>query len=216
MKTVFAIVFSFVLAGSLSAGLKFEKYLIDESVPQGTSNYDFSFKFKNEGDSHVKITGIRTDCGCTVAKNDKNSYAPEESGEIKGVFSIGDRTGIQEKTIYIQTDDIGQSTLNLRLKVHIEPIVTVRPSLAFWKIGAKPKCKTVAIKANEKSKAEIISIESDNENFTLAQNVDPKNQSIIQLKITPKSTAQEARALIKIKAKTNNSEKAFLIHALVK
>ena len=87
------------------AKLSIEKKLIHAVVPVSSSEYSFSYPFKNTGDRVVKILKITTTCGCTKAEADREVYAPGESGKITGVFEIGDRVGRQGKKIYVETDD---------------------------------------------------------------------------------------------------------------
>ncbi len=80
----------------LYANLKFEQNVITADLPVKTASFEFSFKFKNEGETPITIVDIQTSCGCTVAMSDKRNYLPNENGEIKGVFSVGDRKGVQK------------------------------------------------------------------------------------------------------------------------
>ena len=80
----------------LYANLKFEQNVITTDLPVKTASFEFSFKFKNEGETPITIVDIQTSCGCTVAMSDKRNYLPNENGEIKGVFSVGDRKGVQK------------------------------------------------------------------------------------------------------------------------
>jgi hypothetical protein len=49
------------------------------------------FRFVNSGNTTITVTDIKPGCGCTTAELIKRTYAPGEAGEIKAVFTIGDR-----------------------------------------------------------------------------------------------------------------------------
>lgn len=212
------IVMAFVLAawGNAIGALKFEKYAIEENIPAGTSTRDFIFKFKNEGNSKIVIKEIKTACGCTVSQNDKTAYEPNESGEIKGTFNVGDRSGVQYNEIYVHTDDIGQSKIKLLLKIQIQPVVTIKPSLVIWKKGEKNLEKTVFLQINDKSATNLVSVETDNKNISVVLTADEKNHQNFILKIKPQTTSENSRGLIKIKVRQNENEKTFFLHVLVK
>jgi len=52
------------------------------------SSVDFSFKFKNTGESPLIIQSVKASCGCTVLKDwPKEAIMPGESAEIPIVFT---------------------------------------------------------------------------------------------------------------------------------
>lgn len=108
-----------------------------------TASFEFSFKFKNEGETPITIVDIQTSCGCTVAMSDKCNYLPNENGEIKGVFSVGDRKGVQNKTIVLLTNDLGQSQIQLDLNLKIAQAVESSSNVLFWKMGKPFKAKEI-------------------------------------------------------------------------
>jgi hypothetical protein len=107
-----------------------------------------AYPFKNKGADPVTITGLKTSCGCTTATPSKLAYAPGESGTINAVFSIGSRTGLQKKTIRIETND--QHTQELLLTVTIPELLRIEPSFVLWTAGepATEKIVTLTVKAD--------------------------------------------------------------------
>ena len=45
------------------------------------------FRFTNTGRATLKITNISKTCGCTVARLEKNEYAPGETGSVQVSFT---------------------------------------------------------------------------------------------------------------------------------
>ena len=64
------------------------------------------FEFTNTGKSILVIKNISTSCGCTgVIAEEKKEYQPNETGKIKFTFNTEGRSGFNEKTITVYTND---------------------------------------------------------------------------------------------------------------
>lgn len=64
------------------------------------------FEFTNTGTSILVIKKIAPACGCTgVIADEKKEFQPGESGKIKFTFHTEGRTGVNEKTISVETND---------------------------------------------------------------------------------------------------------------
>lgn len=202
------------LRAPLIAELAFETRTIEDSIDADVNNYAFTFKFLNNGGKSVRIENIVTACGCTVAKSDKDLYLPGESGEIKGIFTVGDRTGFQEKEICLMTDDLGQSKIKLLLKVTVRKSMDLKPALLFWEKGAGADKKSVSVAFNN---CEFAGMESDGKNFKAEVSSVQKSKKSLAIEVTPASTENACRGILKIRAKAQNkSEKVSIVHLLVK
>jgi hypothetical protein len=168
MKLRCAIASALLLWGlSGAAALKFDQTVIEDVVMPGDKSYPFEFSFKNTGDSIVEISEVKTSCGCTTVKLEKMVYAPGESGAITGNFSVGDRQGLQQKSISVLTKGLGQPDIRLSLKLEIPQLATMRPGLLLWRVGGELVAKTLKISPNVDMGVEIVSVESDSESFIL-------------------------------------------------
>lgn len=74
------------------------------------------FEFKNTSKAAVQILGVTTSCSCTEATPSTSELKPGESGALDILFTIGSRTGLQEKEITVLTSD---SRVPTRLKLKI-------------------------------------------------------------------------------------------------
>jgi hypothetical protein len=138
----------FLLARLDASSLMWGKDRISTEVIGGEqTEVKAAFPFKNTGDRPVTITGAQPSCGCTTAVPDKKTYAPGESGEIAVVFHPADRTGLQEKTITVTTDEPNQLPKELVFEINIKEYLTVEPRLLPWKLGAEPSEKLTVISA---------------------------------------------------------------------
>ena len=80
----------------------------------------FNFRFKNEGDDKLVIEKVQASCGCTgAAIGDKKEFNNGEEGEIKVTFSTTGRTGIQNKTVVVLSNDPENQTVILSFTCEI-------------------------------------------------------------------------------------------------
>lgn len=63
------------------------------------------FMIFNKGDEILKITDVKASCGCTAVQPEKNELQPNESTSIKVDFNSVGRSGMQNKTVYITSND---------------------------------------------------------------------------------------------------------------
>jgi hypothetical protein len=70
----------------------------------------------NSGKSDLHIRKVKASCGCTAVQPEKNVIAPGESVNIKTVFNSAGKTGNQNKTVTIITNDPKKSKLILWVK----------------------------------------------------------------------------------------------------
>ena len=128
------------------AELAWEKKELDLHPAIGDATAVAVFKYVNKGDKSIHFNSVRTSCGCTVAALQKNDVAPGEKGEITATLKIGDRSGLQTKTVTVDTDDAKEPTTILTLKANITQLLDVQPAFVFWKVGEAAKPKTILAK----------------------------------------------------------------------
>lgn len=58
----------------------------------------YSFKFTNTGGSDLIVSHVKTSCGCTVSKFDKEPIPPGGKGKIQLTFDATHRRGFNSKT----------------------------------------------------------------------------------------------------------------------
>ena len=109
-----------VFLGALSsaqAQLSFEKMEMEFHPKATDAEVIANFKYENKGKKPIKITSVKSSCGCTVASSKQDEVKPGEKGEVTAKFvKIGGRVGLQQKAITVTTDDPDQPTINLMLK----------------------------------------------------------------------------------------------------
>jgi hypothetical protein len=108
------------------------------------------FKFTNNGDAQLEITGVEPACGCTSALPVPNKVAPGQSGQIKieiktEGFAAQSRnlaeTVPMSKTVTVRTNDPKQPQVVLTVNFNVAPeIVVSEPSIYF---GSNPRGQEV-------------------------------------------------------------------------
>ncbi len=77
------------------------------------------FVITNEGSALLKIKNVWASCGCTAVMPAKNELKPGESTDLKVTFDSKGKSGKQNKTVYIETNDPKNSTITLALTGNI-------------------------------------------------------------------------------------------------
>lgn len=69
------------------------------------------FEFKNTGEGVLIIKKISVACGCTgVIADEKKEFQTGETGKIKFTFNTEGRSGVNEKTISVESNDVAHPT----------------------------------------------------------------------------------------------------------
>ena len=181
----------------LQAELLWEKTFITLKAKADDTVLEAVYKFTNKSDSPVEIEKVKSSCSCTTASTDKKVYAAGESGEMKAIFTIGDRVGSERKTITVQTNDKSKATSILILQVNIPKVLTIQPQLVFWKVGDDLQPKTMDIDVVVSESVEIKVELPDNSSFSTELKVIAPGKRY-QLVITPTSTGVGGKAAIAI------------------
>ena len=155
------------------------------------------FKYKNTGDKPVKITSVHPSCGCTTAALAKDVVAPNESGEITATFNIGDRFGVQNKTISVMTDeDAGQATV-LKLTATIPRLLEVSPPFIYWSAGDLLNPKTITAKLGGDFPVTKLNVTSTDKSIATEVVPDPEAKEF-RIIVKPQEAGRPISAALKI------------------
>ncbi|HXA14924.1 MAG TPA: DUF1573 domain-containing protein [Opitutaceae bacterium] len=181
-----------------ATGLAWEKNVIEVSANPDQQEVKAEFPFRNEGNRPITIQSITTSCGCTTAALDKKSYAPGEGGKIQVTFTVGERTGTQEKYITVQTDGPGQpAAAELLLRINIHAYLAFEPHILFWKVEGEATEKTITCTALLPTPVVLTAASSDNPAIiTRIETVEPGRKYYLHLK--PTTTAEKLNATIQM------------------
>jgi hypothetical protein len=201
MKTcIVTFALSILLAAATHAELKWEQTSIEVHPAVGAKQAVAHFKYENVGKTPVHFKLVRASCGCTTARSQKDQVNPGEKGEITATFNIGGRTGMQMKTVTVQTDnpDPKRATTILTLKADIPQLLTIRPVLVFWKNGEEAKPKTITVDTNQGLAITKLDVTSSSPDFTTKVESGPATGQFL-ITIQPHDTNHAAFGAITIK-----------------
>ena len=175
-----------------------------------------TFHFVNAGASAVTITTIQPGCGCTTAELAKRLYAPGEAGEIKAVYTIGDASGHQEKTINVGTDESPNLVTTLRLSAEIPERFTYSTRMLLWRTAEVPVEKAVIITNVDTQK--ITAVEPASEAGDVISRLEPlESGSRYRIWVQPRSLAHAMNAPVAYHVRfADNSTKSVVIYAVVR
>jgi hypothetical protein len=187
----------FLVAASTHAALVFEKTELDLNPELGASKVDAVFKYENKGDTPVHIKAVKPSCGCTTAALAKNDVAPGEKGEITATFNIGDRSGVQVKTVTVETDDPKTPQTVLTFKANIAQLLELQPTFVFWQANEAAQPKTIIAKAAKGTTVKKVDVTSSSGDFTAK--VEPGSNGEFKIQVQPKDTTKPLNATLTIK-----------------
>ena len=148
----------FVSKAFAGASLKFSETVKNLGlIPQHTT-FKWNVKVKNISTKPVTITKVKTTCGCTVAKPEKNTLLPGEEVEFLVNFNSEAFLGKIEKLIFIDTANGERYTL--RIRAMVEKVVYVSP-------------KRIKIKTTDDYLEQLVEIK------TLKDNLYPEIEKVI-------------------------------------
>ena len=191
-------VLSLAIAATADASLSWDKTELDLKPAIGAATAVGVFKYENKGDKPIHFNAVRPSCGCTTAALAKNDVAPGEKGEITATLNIGDRTGLQTKTITVETDDPKAPSTVLTLKAMIAQVLELDPPFVVWETGETAKPKTILAKAGKDVGVKNIEVTSSSADFTTK--VEPgAGAGEFKINVQPKDTAKALNATLTVK-----------------
>ncbi len=155
------------------------------------------FKYKNTGDKPVKITAVKPSCGCTTAALPKEVVGPGESGEITATFHIGDRIGLQTKTIHVTTDDSAEGSVVLTLKADVPKLLEIAPAFLYWAKTEPLTPRTIEAKLGGDFPVTKLDVSSTDPDVKAVAAPVP-NEKIFRITVTPKPGNRPINAALKI------------------
>jgi uncharacterized protein DUF1573 len=183
-------------AHQVYAGLTWEQTQLELHPAAGDPTAVANFKYQNSGKQVVHFTSIHPSCGCTTATLKKDDVAPGEAGEITATFKVGSSTGIQQKTVRVETDDPEQPVTILTLRAVIPQLVEVRPSFIFWQSSEPANPKTIVVKTAKELNAKNLNVSSSTSDFT--SKVVSSGTGEFKIEVTPHDTSHSASATLTI------------------
>jgi len=90
------------------------------------------FVISNEGTAPLRISSVRTDCGCVLASPRQNKLEPGESTVLKASFNLKGRSGPQARRITVISNDPLQPRLTLSLIGEAIAPLEINSERIYW------------------------------------------------------------------------------------
>jgi Protein of unknown function (DUF1573) len=179
--------------------LEFEQPHLDLVLELGEKRVGGAFAFTNKGANPIKIVGIKTSCGCTVADIDKKLYAPGEKGSIKVSYNgTSSQSEDSLRHVVVVTDEETNNFYSLEVQPKIKRIIKMSPTSVGWGIGAEAAEKSITLDAVDSLGVHITEVESSNDTFEVTlKTIKPNKQYEIVVK--PSTTSLAATGSLRIK-----------------
>jgi hypothetical protein len=100
--------------------LKFTETLHDFGKIEEGKVVEYTFKFKNSGKDTLKISDIKTSCGCTAALVSNDKIGPGEEGTLHVELDSKNRKGKMSRTITVKSNDPKEPTKVLTVYADIQ------------------------------------------------------------------------------------------------
>jgi hypothetical protein len=140
LKRIFSLALVSVIALSCNFALAQDstKAVKGPKIQFAETSYDFGtaaqntavkhlFKFKNVGTDTLKITQVKTSCGCTAAESSK-IIAPQKDGQIEVTYNTGTNVGKVSKTVYVFSNDVEAPQRSVSIQGVVEAKKTAEKS----------------------------------------------------------------------------------------
>lgn len=196
---------------SARAGLRWDRTTITLHPGEGEQQAVGHFIYRNVGAQALRFTKIRPSCGCTTVEPAKLEIAPGETGEITAKFTIGDRVGLQIKTVSVTISDPTLPVTVLTLKVVLPELLSVHPTFVSWTKAEVPQPKFINVHSSQARSVQHLTISSSSSAFrTDVRQVGDRDFVIA---VTPRDTMHPDFASLTIKSDT--ASKLFYANARV-
>ncbi|MEM7672881.1 MAG: DUF1573 domain-containing protein [Verrucomicrobiota bacterium] len=196
------------------ANLTWETREVSQTVDLSAKTAVATFPFTNSGDQIIKITEVKTSCGCTATSLDKKIYAPGESGEIEAVLNIGDRLGVQRKTVRVYTDN-GAAPALLTMTTTIPKVLEISPRFLFWKQGETFTPKSIDLSVGVDAPVNITSVQSSNGQFMTTLSVVEEGKAY-NLRVSAVGAEKQRGVITIVTDYPAEDPKTYRIHAHVR
>jgi hypothetical protein len=155
--------------------------------------------------------GIHPSCGCTVAQSQQDAVSAGGEGEITARFQIGNRVGLQIKTVAVETNDPVEPRTVLTLKVVLPELLEIKPAFVYWKPGEILKPREIIVHPNKSRPVKSLTVTSSSPAFRTDTSRLPNGDFLIR--VEPAEGADAAFATLTIRA--GSSPKLFYANARV-
>lgn len=208
---------SLCLGSSLPASLlTWDRTEVELEMTPEQKEISAAFRVTNAGDATVRISRIKTSCGCTGSVVDRKILEPGESTDITATFNKGRRQGLNQNRLEVFIDGQRDPVAMLRMSVNIPRLIDPVPQIVFWSATNAKTARTVTVTLDKRYLRQIDALEYNRERLDVTVEPDPADTAKQVLEILPKSFDFLQRETITIRASGPDGRQAeAMIQTLV-
>lgn len=105
---------------AIAPNIEFEQVEYDAGAVIDGEKVVHSFKFTNTGKTDLTIESAKGSCGCTVAEPKDKVIKPGQSSSITATFDSSGRSGVNNKTVTVKSNDPDNENVVLKLTIKVE------------------------------------------------------------------------------------------------
>jgi len=210
------LVFAVWLTGcvALHAELKWDAQQIELKPLATDTSVETKFGFVNAGAAAVVIEDVHSSCGCTIPSLPKTTCAPGERGEIQVRFNIGDRRGMQTKTIRVAVKGEANPTV-LTLVVSIPEPARITPAMLVWEKGEAGNPKMISVQALPNQPVRVLRVSSSLQ--AVQARVETIQEAVeYRIVVTPGNTMTPGFALLTVETELMGRKKVLTAYAQIR
>jgi hypothetical protein len=200
---------------SSASALTWEVSSRDLNLDAGEGQATAEFPFKNETNSVVTITSLKSSCGCSEPIVNAKVIPAGERAVVKVVYTPGDRIGPQSAQITVVTDEAGVAPVSLRLRVDIKPAVALLPRLVRWSKSDGVVPRTIEIKQLGEKSVRILEVKPASDALS-AELTSGKEAGTWILTLVPKSTELPSTTKVLILTETGDRKTTYSVFGIVR
>ena len=155
-------------------------------------------KVRNAGSDTLRITDVRTQCGCTAAmmSDVDKRLGPNQTGQLSIAFDTHNYTGQVSKQVYISSNDTSNPKVTITFTTNIMDVLTFDPKMISFndmKVDSAATRMVTVFNPSSKNPVKILSVESKNPLLKISfmkNELMPGEKTEMQAVFTPEKSGQ--------------------------
>jgi hypothetical protein len=176
---------------------------------------EHTFKLTNIGDANLHISQVLTSCGCTSSELSSNDVAPGESVDLNLKLDLHMQRGVQNRTIFVRSNDPKTSDLQLTLKGNALSHVELDPPYVVFgnPKDSQPQTATVSVIADDSiDSLSIKQTETSGKNLNAeVQTLEPGKKFAVKINVSSDESSRDFQGWVRLVTDQTGEYKSIAI-----
>ena len=211
------------MAVNAAPQLEVNETKVDFGRFQANQEQSASVEIKNVGDELLRISDIKSSCGCAVGVVSDDTLEPGETTSVEVKILPESISGPFSKVLFIRSNDLDSALTSVMVKGHSVPLLAVKPQNMIYagtlQTGEvwRQEFLLEASCVIEWGDVEVSGSEEHDVEYELVAVEDTENQYLFSVEVTPATSENQLRLtlLLPIKSPENWRPVELLIHGRV-